>query len=109
MRKKGWNNAQLAKATGLSPDTVGEFLAADGRWPHPATRGKIERALDMRDNALELISLGQMTVTEAMTPEGEEPVGAGLDPALAGRLSSLRPDELARVYAYIDGVIGGRQ
>jgi hypothetical protein len=92
MSERGWNPADLAKAAGIDPGTVGDFLSG-ARWPKQRTQGRIEKALDWAPGTLMAIATG--APAPAVGAGGQDPPGVLLDlpdEALEG-LSAVERDE----------------
>lgn len=67
---RGWNIADLGRATGVDLGTIGDFLNGK-RWPQRSTQTKIEAALDLAPGTIAAWSRGEQP-PESVPVSGEE-------------------------------------
>jgi len=98
--RNGWNQTDLARAAGLDPGTLYDFMAGK-RWPHVKTRSKIETALGMETGTIARVAEGETVGPPAHDAAADLPVGAGVDPELLTQLAQAEPEALEAVRAVL--------
>lgn len=103
MSARGWNQADLVRASGLTPDTVSDFLTGK-RWPQQSTRAKIAEGLGWTGDSLTLIEMGRDPIIVGIGAAGSAHINVGGNQRTetvgpvdqdAGVLASLPPEALA--------------
>lgn len=103
----------FAQYLGLSARLVSDIEKARRQSYDPGTLALLEQKLQWPAGAVQnVLSGGSAPIQDDLLfpdePPGETPVGAGVDPDLLTDLTRATPDEVAKVKAYLRGILDSR-
>lgn len=112
----GWSQSDLVRESGVSATTIRWLQNGDHRTYRDQTLARVSKALGWPPGALRRLLLEGTKPPEPASDrlgghalaDRWRPDSGPLPAALTGKLSELTADELAKLDAYIDGLLQGR-